>query len=166
MAFSESAVMVHARMSALGWVVGGAQTVIEALMKAVAPHGTILALTGWEDRPPYHQHDWDEVERKLYWEDAPVFDPRVARAEREYGRVAEALRTWPGVYHSRHPVCAFAALGGAAEWLVSGQSFDEGYEGGIGRSGPMGATTAHLLPARQLLDFACEWLQEHFAKPV
>jgi aminoglycoside 3-N-acetyltransferase len=126
-AFSESAVMVHARMSALGWVVGGAQTVIEALIEAIAPHGTLLALTGWEDRPPYHQHDWNEVERKLSLEEAPVFDPRVARAEREYGRLAEALRTWPGAYHSRHPVCAFAAVGGAAEWLVSGQSLDEGY---------------------------------------
>jgi aminoglycoside 3-N-acetyltransferase len=246
--------MVHARMPALGWVVGGAQIVVEALLEAVAPHGTLLVLTGWQDRPPYDQLDWDPADRELYGAEAPAFDPTVARAEREHGRVPEAIRTWPGVQHSRHPVCAFAALGPRAEWLVSGQSLAEGYgEGsplarlvetngavlllgdlfenvtllhyaeyqasvtpkryveydmpvridgqrvwqhfreldsdagafpyaklgltedafaaitraalaaGLGASGPVGATTAHLLPAPGLLDFACAWLREHFA---
>jgi aminoglycoside 3-N-acetyltransferase len=126
-AYGESAVMVHAQMSALGWVVGGAQTVVEALTEAIAPRGTLLVLTGWQDRPPYHQQDWDAEERRLYREEAPAFDPRLARAEREHGRVPEAIRTWPGAQHSRHPVCAFAALGPAAEWLVAGQSLDDGY---------------------------------------
>jgi len=126
-AYGDSAVMVHARMSALGWVVGGAQTVVEALTEAIAPRGTLLVLTGWQDRPPYDQRGWDEQERRLYREEAPAFDPRVARAEREHGRMPEAIRTWPGAQHSRHPVCAFAALGPAAKWLVSGQSLDEGY---------------------------------------
>jgi aminoglycoside 3-N-acetyltransferase len=84
-------------------------------------------LTGWQDRPAYHQQDWDAEERRLYCEEAPAFDPRLARAEREHGRVPEAIRTWPGARHSRHPVCAFAALGPAAAWLVAGQSLDEGY---------------------------------------
>ena len=137
-AYGESAVMVHARMSALGWVAGGAQTVVEALTDAIAPRGTLLVLTGWQDRPPYHQQDWDAEERRLYREEAPAFDPRLARAEHEHGRVPEAIRIWPGAQHSRHPVCAFAALGPSAEWLVSGQSLDEGY----GESSPLARLVA------------------------
>jgi aminoglycoside 3-N-acetyltransferase len=252
-AYGESAVMVHARMSALGRVIGGAQTIVEALTAALAPRGTLLVLTGWQDRPPYHQQDWDETERRLYRAEAPAFDPLLARAEREHGRVPEAVRTWPGARHSRHPVGAFAALGPAAAWLVAGQALDEAYgagsplarlveadgavlllgdlfdsvtllhhaeycaavgpkrwvayempvwidgrrawrriqeldssagalpyedlaldddafavitraalAAGVGRSGPVGAATGHLLPARRLLGFACAWLEERF----
>ena len=122
-----SAVMVHTRMSAIGWVVGGAPTVIEAVMDTVGPEGTMLVLTGWEDRPPYHQIEWNPQQRGVYERECPVFDPLRSRAEVEHGRVAEAVRTWPGARHSRHPVCAFAAIGARAEWLVEAQSLDEGY---------------------------------------
>lgn len=119
-------VMVHTRMSALGWVVGGAPVVVDALLSVLGPQGTVLVLTGWEDRPPYHQDEWDEAERACYRAECPAFDPRFSRAEREHGRVAEAVRCWPGVAHSRHPVAAFAAVGAEAGWLVAGQSLDEG----------------------------------------
>ncbi len=128
--FGESVVMVHTRMSALAWVIGGAQTVIEALRDALGPGGTLVVLTGWQDGPPYHQDDWDEDERRLYRAEAPAFDPTVARAERDHGRVPEAIRTWPGARHSRHPVCSFAAIGPRAGWVVGGQSLDEGYGAG------------------------------------
>src|SRR3712207_986246 len=44
--------MVHCRMSALGWVVGGAETVVRALLDALGPDGTLMAYTGWQDEPP------------------------------------------------------------------------------------------------------------------
>jgi aminoglycoside 3-N-acetyltransferase len=122
--------MVHTRMSALGWVVGGAPTVVDALIAVLGPAGCILVLTGWEDRPPYHQDDWPDSARAAYREECPAFDPRVARAEVEHGRVPEALRTWPGAHHSPHPVCSFAAIGAGAASLVAGQSIDEGYGAG------------------------------------
>lgn len=118
--------MAHVSMSAIGWVVGGAQTLIEALLTATGGHA-LLALTGWEDRPPYHQDDWPDHERLAYSEGCPAFDPRKARAEREHGRFAETVRTWPGASHSAHPVSGFAAVGLGAEWLVGEQSLDEGY---------------------------------------
>ena len=34
-------VMVHTRMSALGWVIGGTRTVIEALLEVVGSGGTL-----------------------------------------------------------------------------------------------------------------------------
>jgi hypothetical protein len=44
--------MVHCRMSALGRVVGGAETVVRALLDALGPDGTLMAYTGWQDQPP------------------------------------------------------------------------------------------------------------------
>ena len=35
--------MVHCRMSALGYVVGGAETVVRALLDALGPGGTLMA---------------------------------------------------------------------------------------------------------------------------
>lgn len=49
--------MVHTRMSAIGWVVGGSQTVVEALLAAVGPGGTLMAYAGWED-DPWHLAEW------------------------------------------------------------------------------------------------------------
>jgi aminoglycoside N3'-acetyltransferase len=40
------ATMVHCRMSALGPVVGGAETIVSALLDALGPAGTLMAYTG------------------------------------------------------------------------------------------------------------------------
>jgi hypothetical protein len=50
--------MVHCRMSALGYVVGGAETVVRALQDAVGPGGTLMAYTGWQDEPPDDLDAW------------------------------------------------------------------------------------------------------------
>lgn len=120
-------VMVHTRMSAIGRLVGGAQTVVNALLDVLGPAGTLLVLTGWEDRPPYHQNAWDRQQRDVYMAECPPFVPGVSAAGRDVGRVPETVRTWPNARHSAHPVGSFAAVGADAEWLVSGQSLDEGY---------------------------------------
>src|ERR1700685_956494 len=41
--------MVHIRMSAIGWVVGGAQTVVTALLDVLGPAGTLMVYVGWDD---------------------------------------------------------------------------------------------------------------------
>lgn len=87
--------MVHCRMSALGYVVGGAETVVRALLDAVGPGGTLMAYTGWQDEPPDDLDSLDEETRRIYIEEHPAYDPRVALSRRDHGRVPEALRTWP-----------------------------------------------------------------------
>jgi len=57
-----SAVMVHTRMSALGWVVGGSGTVVAALLEALGPQGTLVAYASWEEHV-YHAHEWSEEHR-------------------------------------------------------------------------------------------------------
>ena len=119
--------MVHCRMSALGWVVGGAETVVRALLDALGPDGTLMAYTGWQDAPP---DDLDEETRRVYIEEHPAYDPRIALSRRDHGRVPEALRTWPGARHSGHPEAGVAALGPLADALTAEHPYDDAYGAG------------------------------------
>jgi aminoglycoside 3-N-acetyltransferase len=121
----DAVVMVHCRMSALGWVVGGAETVVAALLDAVGPRGTLLAYTSWQDAPPYELARWPSTWRDAYLAEHPPFDPDHAEAHRSNGRIAEKLRTWPGAVRSRHPDVSFAAVGPRADWLVADHPFDD-----------------------------------------
>jgi aminoglycoside 3-N-acetyltransferase len=123
-------VMVHCRMSALGYVVGGAETVVRALLDAVGPGGTLVAYTGWQDEPPDGLGDLDEEARQLYIEEHPPYDLHVALSRRDHGRVPEALRTWPGARHSGHPEAGVAAVGPLAEALTAEHPYDDAYGAG------------------------------------
>ena len=123
-------VMVHCRLSALGHVVGGAETVMRALFEAVGPGGTIVAYTGWQDAPPDDLDGLDEEARRAYLEEQPAYDPRVALSRRDHGRVPEALRTWPGALHSGHPEAGVAAVGPLAAEITASHPRDDAY--GVG----------------------------------
>ena len=122
--------MVHCRMSALGWVVGGAEAVVRALLDALGPDGTLMAYTGWQDEPPDELGDLDEETRRMYLEEHPAYDPRVALSRRDHGRVPEALRTWPGARHSGHPEAGVVALGPLADALTAFHPYDDAYGDG------------------------------------
>ena len=85
--------MVHCRMSALGHVVGSAESVVRALLDVLGPEGTLVAYTGWQDAPPDVLDTLDEATRRAYLEEHPAYDPRVALSRRDHGRVPEAVRT-------------------------------------------------------------------------
>lgn len=119
--------MVHCRMSALGHVVGGAETVVRALLDALGPDGTLMAYTGWQDCPPDNLDTLDEETKRIYTEEHPAYNPRVALSRREHGRIAEALRTWPGARHSGHPEAGVAAVGPLAEVLTAQHPYDDAY---------------------------------------
>ena len=100
---SGAVALVHCRMSALGTVVGGAETVVRALLDTVGLDGTLVAYLGWEDAPPDSLDALDAGERELVLAEQPVYDPTTGRARRDHGRLAEALRTWPGAVQFRPP---------------------------------------------------------------
>jgi aminoglycoside 3-N-acetyltransferase len=114
--------MAHVRLSAFRWVVGGIDTVLEALRDAVGQSGTLLAFTGWEDSP-YHVPLWDAYPhwRDAYRDHGPAFDPATSSARRDFGRFPERLRTWPGAHRSAHPEASFAAIGPASQQLLAEQ---------------------------------------------
>ena len=119
--------MVHCRLSALGHVVGGAEVVVRALFDVLGPGGTLVAYTGWQDAPPDDVDALDEEERRAYLEEQPVYDPRVALARRDHGRVPELLRTWPGAHHSGHPEAGVAAVGALAGEITASHPYDDAY---------------------------------------
>ena len=121
--------MVHASVSSLGWVVGGTQTLVEALLAAVGPQGTVCAQASWEDIPfglPAWPADW----RAAYRAEMPAFDPRLSAAAPYEGRLAERLRTWPGARRSAHPAAGIVAVGAGAEWLTRDHPLDDGFGAG------------------------------------
>ncbi|GAB3924986.1 aminoglycoside 3-N-acetyltransferase [Kribbella albertanoniae] len=123
--------MVHVRLSALGWVVGGIDTVVHALQDAVGPAGTLLAFCGWDDSP-YHVQFWPSLWQQAY-DEVPAFDPAVSSARRDFGRFPERLRTWPGAHRSTHPEVSFTAVGPEAPDLLPDTDDPWGPAGPLGR---------------------------------
>lgn len=105
--------LVHSSLSSLGWVCGGAQALVQALLDAVGPAGTLAVPTqtmdntdpaGWTN-PAVPEEWWPTIRAQT-----PGFDPRLTPS-RCMGRVPEMVRTWPGAVRSPHPQTSFAALG-------------------------------------------------------
>lgn len=90
---------VHSSLSALGYVEGGADTVVDALLEAVGPNGTVMV--------PTFNHGAAEV---YDWRNTPSSN----------GAVTEALRRRAEARRSVHPTHPYAAIGPHAEYLVEG----------------------------------------------
>jgi len=139
--------LLHSSLSSLGWVAGGAQAAVLALLDALGPRGTLVvpAQSGdnsdpsdWS-RPPVPQDWWPVIRQEL-----PAFDPAVTPT-RGMGRIAELLRTWPGAVRSAHPQVSFAALGPLAAEVTRAHRLDDG----LGEGSPL--ETLYRLGARVLL---------------
>lgn len=122
-------VMVHCQMSDLGHVAGGAETVVRATGD-VGPDGTLVAYTGWQDAPPDDLDGLNDEEQRIYVEEHPAYDPRVALSSRDHGRVPEALRIWPEALHSGHPEAGVAAVGPLAGEITADHPYDDAYGDG------------------------------------
>ena len=132
-----SAVLVHARMSALGWVVGGSGAVVSALLEALGPEGTLMAYASWQEHV-YHASEWPEEHRAAYLAEPPVFDPATAEAARDHGRLPERVRTWPGAERSVHPEASMVAVGRLARPLTADHPQVDAY----GPDSPLGRLVA------------------------
>lgn len=115
-------VMVHAGLRSLGRVLGGVNTVVQALLDAVGERGTVMAYMDWEMGV-----EPEDFEDERLREEIPTFDKRIARASRDHGILAETLRTWPGAARSDHPDAGMAALGARAEWICADHPLQYGY---------------------------------------
>ena len=97
-------VVAHSSLSSFGWVEGGEDAVIDALISVMGPTGTVcMPALSWgpynTDNPP------------------PPFDARTEPC-RKVGSIPEKFRQRPGVLRSLHPTHSVTAIGGRAEELL------------------------------------------------
>jgi aminoglycoside 3-N-acetyltransferase len=118
-------VMFHTRLSAIGYVPGGPQTVIDALLDVVGPTGTLVVTCGWNDAPPYDFTTWPRAWQEALRAHHPAYDPELSEAEHANGRLPQTLRHRPGAVRSRHPDVSLAALGASAAALMDAHPWDD-----------------------------------------
>ncbi len=97
--------LVHSSLSRFGIVTGGVDTVIDAVLEAVAPDGTIMVptLTGSE---------------KLSPDNPPVFDVRTTPCWT--GKIPETFRRREAAIRSLHPTHSVSAIGVKAKYFTQG----------------------------------------------
>jgi aminoglycoside 3-N-acetyltransferase len=121
--------MVHTRMSALGWVIGGSETVVRGLLDALGRGGTLVAYASWADHV-YRLSERPAELRDAYAADPPVFHPETGEIDPDYGRIPERIRTWPGAHRSVHPEASVVAVGPRARWLTADHPQRDAYGAG------------------------------------
>ena len=110
-------VMLHASVKAVGWIVGGPDVIIQAILDVIGPQGTLMMYAGWEEAP-YLTIALEEGQGEAYLAECPAFDPERSRANRKWSILTEYLRTWPGARRSNHPEASVVAVGAKAAWLT------------------------------------------------
>ncbi|MCF0110154.1 MAG: AAC(3) family N-acetyltransferase [Erysipelotrichaceae bacterium] len=124
-------VEVHSSLSSFGYVVGGAQTVVDALIDIVGRTGTILMPMQCSDNtepanwinPPIDP-ELNPVVRK----NMPAFNVYNTEAV-NMGAIVENFRRREGVVFSNHPTSAFCARGRYAKLLTNRHSLHFGLSG-------------------------------------
>lgn len=105
---SRDVVLVHSALRRLGPVEGGADTVIDALLEAAGPEGTVAVPT----------HTFAVVNAKQ-----PVFHQTLTPSN--VGTLTNVFRARPDAIRGLHPTHSVAAIGRRAAELVDGHERDE-----------------------------------------
>ncbi len=129
-------VLMHVSMRRLGWIIGGAQTLLEAALEVLGDKGTLVM-------PGFSSHisdpaDWNSPPVPASWvgeirDNMPLFDVDLTPT-RGIGQVAEALRALPATLRSPHPNDSFLAHGPMAAELVRTHALEKS----LGRGSPLG----------------------------
>lgn len=120
--------IVHSSLSSIGWVNGGAVSVIDALIQIIGKDGTIImpSQTGDLSDPK----DWEKPPVPLSWhqeirDTMPAFDVKKTPT-RSMGVIVETFRKYKGVRRSNHPQVSFIAWGKNRDYILKNQKLDYG----------------------------------------
>lgn len=99
-------VFFHSSLSSMGYVVGGAETVIRAFLSVIDPtRGTLVLPTLCQKARERRFEVWD-----------------IHRSPSDVGRITEVGRLWPGAVRSDHATHSVAAIGAQAHEITSGHA--------------------------------------------
>ncbi|WP_203248348.1 aminoglycoside N(3)-acetyltransferase [Sporosarcina beigongshangi] len=129
-------IIVHASLQSMGWIAGGAQTVVEALMETVTSDGTIIMPaqsadnsepSNWKN-PPVPEEWYEHIRQSL-----PAYDPHLSSL-RGMGKIAECFHRHPATIRSAHPTHSFMAWGQHAKDWMNGHFLHDSF----GMTSPLG----------------------------
>lgn len=126
---SGEVLLVHAAMSQIGHVAGGAAAVVAALANVVGSAGTLVVPAQTADNSDTSSAHLSRIagmtpdQIRQFRAAMPPFDPATTPSS-GMGCLAEQVRISPGAIRSAHPQTSFAALGPLAEKLMSGHRLD------------------------------------------
>lgn len=124
---SGDTICLHSSLSSLGYILGGAQTVIRALLKILGEQGTLVM-------PAFSPH----VSDPQLWSDEHIDENNLEKARMEVpcfdirttpttmGVIPEVFRSWPGTIRSDHPQVSVCANGRLAEYIISPHDIEWG----------------------------------------
>ncbi|ANU22164.1 aminoglycoside N(3)-acetyltransferase [Planococcus donghaensis] len=122
-------IMVHSSLKSMGWIAGGAQAVVEALLETITEAGTIIMPAQSSDnsdpvywmQPPVPENWHQSIRDHL-----PAFDPHLSGL-RGMGKIAECFHRHPATIRSPHPSHSFMAWGAHAKDWMSEQPIDDSF---------------------------------------
>lgn len=127
--------LVHASLSALGWVCGGPVAVVDALRDVLTEEGTLVMPTHSPGNmepsnmqaPPVPEEWYDTVRAQM-----PPYRRELTPTQ-GMGAIPECFRSYSDVQRSSHPQHSFAAWGADAEFVVA----EHALEGSLGEESPL-----------------------------
>jgi aminoglycoside 3-N-acetyltransferase len=113
-------VVVHASLKPVGWISGGANTVLDALLQVVGPQGTIVMSAQYPDNadPALMNRGVDPRVATLLRQSQPPFRGK-STVLSGLGALTTALQLDERSKISDHPALAVAAIGKHAKWITS-----------------------------------------------
>ncbi len=96
-------ILVHSSLGSFGYVEGGADTVIDALLETIGPEGTVMVPT-------------ITATANQNVDNPPIFDVR--NTPSWTGKIPEVFRKRPNAIRSLHPTHSVAAIGKLAKYLT------------------------------------------------
>lgn len=121
-----SVLEVHCSLKNVGYIIGGAQTLVDCLIKTVGQDGTVVMthMCSENSEPAYWCNP--PIERSL-WETVRNSTPAFSSQSTEtmgMSVVNANLSRRSGCYNSNHPNCGFIAYGRLAEYITENHSLD------------------------------------------
>ena len=111
---------VHASMKAIGYILGGSNTILDALLDVTGYEGTLVmsAQAYGNSEPAYFENP--PVDVSLYQkirQTHPVYQSKFEDI-RYMGALATSFQKRPAVYFSNHPIASFMSIGKHAKWIT------------------------------------------------